>query len=107
MKSDLYFECHVTVEPVYEEKLNKFIEICTKHKFRVAKLLMQQRKTDTPERSNKDAFCTSRDVQYEKIFDNMKNLIAELQLNDFKVWRYKIEDTLLDSKIEDKLSFLL
>lgn len=40
-RSALYFEAHVTIEPVFERKrLDKLTEIARRHHFRVADLLM-------------------------------------------------------------------
>lgn len=105
-ESQLYFEAHVTIEPVEGERLEKFSEICAKHHFRVAKLLMQKPRLETEERSNKDAFCTSRSKQYARIATDTIELVQELIDEGYVVWRYKIEDTVLDSQIDDVFSLL-
>lgn len=105
MKS-LYYECHVTIEPVFGERLENFQAVCETENFHVAKLLMQKRAEDTPERSAKDSFCTGHSQDYGDIYTRMINLIHRLQEHGFQVWRYKIEDCVLDSRKEDSLCLL-
>ena len=96
-----YYEAHITVEPVFEERLNQFKVICHDYKFHVAILLMQKRKGDTEERSKNDSFCTGRGISYTDIKKRMLALVDRLEKEGFKVWRYKIESTLLDSRYDD------
>jgi hypothetical protein len=96
-----YYEAHVTVEPVFEDKLQTFKVICHDYKFRVANLLMQKRKEDTEERSKNDSFCTGRGISYTDIKKRMLALVERLEKEGFTVWRYKIESTLLDSRYDD------
>lgn len=96
-----YYEAHVTVEPVFEERLEQFKIICRDYKFHVASLLMQKRKSDTEERSKNDSFCTGRGISYTDIEKRMLALVDRLGKEGFKVWRYKIESTLLDSRYDD------
>jgi hypothetical protein len=96
-----YYEAHVTVEPVYETDLERFKIICHDYKFRVANLLMQKRREDTEERSKNDSFCTGRGISYTDTEKRMLALVVRLQKEGFKVWRYKIESTLLDSRYDD------
>jgi len=93
-----YFECHITIEPVFEERLTLFKEISNKYNFKVADLLFQKRKEDNPTRSSKDSFCTGRDKSYEVIKQKMDDLIQELKNNQFKVWRQKIEAVIYDER---------
>lgn len=96
-----YFEAHVTIEPVFDERLEYFKSICSEFKFHVADLLMRKRKKDNETRSNFDSFCTGKDKNYDNIESRMFNLIDKLNKNNYHVWRYKIESTLLDSKYDD------
>lgn len=95
-----YYECHVTIEPVFDERLESFNNVCQRHGFRVAKLLMKTREVDKFERSPYDSFCTSRSSSFDEMKQRMIALINDLIEHDFKVWRYKIEDTLLDSRFD-------
>lgn len=101
MKAKHYYECHVTIEPVFDARLIHFQELCRHYGFKAADLLMKKRAQDTETRSKHDTFCTGRGKDYEELRDRMVFLIWALQRNGFDVWRYKIEDTLIDSKIED------
>ena len=96
-----YYEAHVTIEPVFETRLEEFKVICHDYKFRVANLLMQKRREDTEERSKNDSFCTGRGISFTDIKQRMLSLVERLEKEGFKVWRYKIESTLLDSRYDD------
>lgn len=100
MKSDLYYEAHITIEPVFDETLKTVSNICRKHSFHIADLLMQKRKEDKPERSKYDTFATTRGVYYDDIVSRTQSCVNELLDNGFSVWRYKIEDTMLDIKLK-------
>jgi hypothetical protein len=99
----IYYESHVTVEPVFGERLELLKNLCEANEFRIADLLMQKREEDTPERSKFDTFCSARDVSVTKLMQRMLALVAMCQADGFKVWRYKIEDVILDSKFSDSL----
>ncbi len=96
-----YFECHITIEPVFDEKLVLFTNIASNQGFRVAKLLMQKDRTGTGERSTKDSFCTGHAKTYEEIELRMKNLTTLLQEAGFDVWRRKIEHVIYDEKFSN------
>ena len=98
----LYYESHVTIEPVLDERdLEHLKFVCELHGFRVADLLMQKRKEDTPERSKFDTFCSSRSVDMPVLEKRMFDFVKACRDIGFKVWRYKIEDVILDSKVDD------
>jgi len=103
LASRLYFESHVTIEPVFDERLQRAAEIARDHRFRIADLLMQKRKEDTPERSKHDTFMTGRDKSLDVLDTHMRELVAHLEAEGFQVWRAKIEDTLFDTKYGDVL----
>jgi hypothetical protein len=102
----LYYEAHVTIEPVWDERLAEFKRIAEDEDFRVADLLMQKRVEDTPERSKFDSFCTGRNNDRHALTGNMIRLILNLKAAGFQVWRYKIEDTLMDSRYQDVLDVI-
>src|SRR6185369_9095163 len=100
MRSKLYFECHVTIDPLNGKRLKLFTEICKPLNFRVADLVMiKSNGKDKP--SDRDSFCTSRSKDFNDLNDRMVSLITECKKNSIKVRRYKIEDTILDSKYGD------
>jgi hypothetical protein len=98
-----YFESHVTIEPVFEARLEEFKILCARFGFKPAKLLMQKRAVDTPERSKSDTFCTGHSKTYADLEKRMLGLLIVLQAEGFKIWRYKIEDCILDSRGDDSL----
>lgn len=97
----LYFESHITIEPVFDEQREKAAKIAHEHGFRLAELLMKKRRKDIAKRSMHDTFMTSHSTQFNDIKNRTIACIQELKANNFKIWRYKIEDTILDSKIND------
>lgn len=99
--SKLYFECHVTVEPVFDESRERLSKIAESNGFKLAKLLMKKREEDTEERSKHDTFMTGHSKSYSDLEDRMLRLIADVTAQGYKVWRYKIEDTIIDSRHED------
>lgn len=102
MKSRLYYEAHVTLKPVPEEVRDGILrEIAHINGFRVAKLLMQKGGPCT-----EDAFCTARDSDYETIRCRTVAMVQRLLSAGFTVRRYKIEDTLIDSKMGDEWDLL-
>jgi hypothetical protein len=101
MKSH-YYEAHVTTDPVPDvEGFKRIVNGCG---FVPAKLLMQKGKTVEP--SDLDMFCTARSSNLGAIIDMTHDVVLALQSNGFKVRRYKIESTLIDSRDTDELHVL-
>lgn len=116
-----YFEAHVTIEPVFDDDEPRYLladvdlsdgtpsdldvlkSVAREFKFKVADLLMQKRKRGTQERSKDDTFCTGRSKDLEDLKDRTAGLVRRLTEFGYEVWRYKIEDTILDSKINDEM----
>ncbi len=97
--TDLYFEAHVTIEPVMDEiRLEKLKAVADRCGFRVADLMMVKRK-ETPKRSPYDTFCTTRSKDYDDIVSRVEELIYSIVPMGYKVWRYKIENTLVDVRL--------
>lgn len=101
-----YFESHITIEPVFDEKLIEVEQIAKRHGFKVANLLMQKRVDDTPIRSKHDTFMTGHSHNVDDLMQRTSDAIIDLKDNQFKVWRYKIESALIDSKINDEYNLL-
>ena len=93
----LYYESHVTIDPVQGEELESFKEACSKYGFRVAKLLMQKGSELVP--SNIDSFCTTRGESFAEVTHRTVELVRHLDGFGFVVRRYKVEATLIDSKV--------
>jgi len=99
--TDLYFECHITVEPVFGEQLETLKQVVAPFGFRVADLLMRKRLEDAPERSQYDTFCTSRSENYRDLEHRMNECLSAILNAGYVFWRYKIENTLLDRRYGD------
>lgn len=99
----LYYEGHVTVEPVFDDRLEHLKTLVSCYGFRVADLLMKKRDEDTEERSANDSFMTGHDKKYETLLHRMTSLVWILNERGFQVWRYKIESVVLDSRIDSSV----
>lgn len=104
--SKLYYEAHITIEPVFDYRRDVAGVIAESNKFKLADLLMKKRSEDTEKRSSKDTFMTGHSKSRLDIEKRTRDTIVQLQEHGFKVWRYKIEDTLLDSRTEDVFKLL-
>lgn len=96
-----YYEAHVTIEPVFDDRLEDLVRIANANGFRVADLLMKKRKDATAVRSDCDTFCTARHEDRAMIEMRTSNAVRSLTAAGFVVWRYKIEDTIIDSRHDD------
>ncbi len=90
------YEAHVTIEPVEGDRFDLFEKIANHLQFKPAHLLMMKDRKATPQRSNLDSFCTGHDNNQDVLKTRTLTLVTLLKQNGFQVWRYKIEQTLLD-----------
>lgn len=97
----LYYEAHVTIDPVPEDQRETLQKMVTPDKFKLAKLLM-----DKGVPSQLDTFMTGHGKDLEDITSRVKNVCETLIKSGYKVRRYKIEDTILDSRFKDVLQVL-
>jgi hypothetical protein len=97
----IYYESHITIEPVFNERLELFRELCKDYGFQAADLLMQKKRENKPERSDKDTFCTGRGRDFNALKARMHRLVAQLEDHDYSVWREKIEAVLYDRRLKD------
>lgn len=102
----LYLEAHVTIEPVFDERRAEAARIALKHRFRLADLLMKKERAATEERSDKDTFMTGHSKSQSDICQRLIALVRDLRAAGFQVWRYKVEDTLVDSRSRDEWGLL-
>jgi hypothetical protein len=100
MTAKYYYEAHVTLDPVGERRA-EVEEIAGHQRFRLAKLLM-----DKGVPSQLDTFMTGHDHDLESMRSRVAQTVKALQRAGFVVRRYKIEDTVLDSRIKDELELL-
>ncbi len=95
-----YYECHITVDPVFKDKLDILIAQAGNQYFRVADLVMLK-EDGSSKVSTKDAFLTGRHEDFNILYERMHELIRCLKWWGFTIRRYKIEKTILDSKYFD------
>jgi hypothetical protein len=94
----LYYEAHITIDPVDDVDRAQANDIGTSYGFRLAKLLM-----DKGVPSQLDTFLTGRGKEYEDILARTRMVVDSLKRSGFVVRRAKIEDTLLDTNHGDLL----
>lgn len=100
----LYYEIHVTLHPDFtEERLAEAKAIGLEHHYHMADLVYLKGKAD---RAEGDMFFTSRTTFWEDAITSVDRFCEDLAKADFHVVRYKIEDTLMDSRIEDRLGLV-
>lgn len=102
----MVFESHITIEPVFGEERDLAELVAKVHGFRLAKLFMLREKSDSSSMSTTDTFMTGHDKEFVPLKHRMLNLIEMLKERGFVVRRYKIEQVLLDSRVEDELEVL-
>ena len=106
MNKTLYFECHITLDPVFEDKLETLKELCLPFGYKVASLLMKKREQDAPTMSMYDTFTTGHKMKYEDAEASVKAIVPLLLKHGYNVRRYKIEDVIIDSRNEDLFKLL-
>ena len=97
----LYFEAHITVDrPEFTGDLywDRFKRIGEKFDWKCSKF-----DQDDVDGYHDKWFMSARDTDYEKLKSRMRTTIQTLTDFWFNVIRWKIEDTLLDSKYGDTL----
>lgn len=93
-QTDLYYEAHITVEPYEATAWTKETEETVRrvYGFRVAEFLLFKG-TQPPK-----AFFTARSQSYQDLVARTLGATSQLAAAGLKVLRYKIEDTLMDSR---------
>lgn len=91
--TDLYFEAHITIEPVTPTQKVTVGTIGQMHGFRMATFLLKKGSQAVP-----DDFFTGRGTDYDALYEKTLYLVDYLQKMGVTVKRYKIENTLLDVK---------
>lgn len=94
--TELYFEAHVTIDPVLDvQQIGALTALVRPYGFRVAELLMKK----GLHKSRLDDFMTTRGPDYDDIVTRTEECVAELTSAGYAVRRYKIENTLLDVRL--------
>lgn len=105
--SDLYWECHITIDPVFGALREKLEAYGRERGFRISKLILQKPDfKDSPEQFVDDAFFTARHSSFDAIHAAMIEVVHEVKAMGVNVRRYKIENTIIDSNKEDSLKLL-
>lgn len=104
--TELYFESHVTIDPVFGERRDQAAGIATLFNFRMAHLIMRKTLDDMGTVHTDDSFMTGHSINYADIHDRTKGLVKALRADGHTVRRYKIEDTVCDSRYGDTLGLL-
>ena len=97
----LYYEAHVTIDPVPEDQRPKVELLAHSWQFKLAKLFM-----DKGVPSQLGTFLTGHGKDLEGIKLRTRELVLDLQKAGYKVRRYKVEGTVLDSRSEDIFNLL-
>lgn len=97
--TDLYFECHITIDPLSDAQLALLQPWMDKFKFRSSKLLLRNSNGSAGEEFKDDFFLTTRGTDYDDINTRMCSMLDAIQLCRIKQRRFKIENTLLDVKV--------
>lgn len=92
--TDLYYEAHVTIEPITDLVLrDRIVQLGNSHGFRMATFLMKK------DDKVPDDFFSARGGHYEILEETVLSMVYWLQEYGVNVKRYKIENTLLDVKL--------
>jgi hypothetical protein len=103
--NSLYYEAHVTIDPVFGELKERVALAAAKYNFKMAKLVIQHSPTHSEEHID-DAFLSTRGDNYEDVETRTTWLVLDLKGHEVTIRRYKIEATLLDSRAKDELILL-
>jgi len=99
VRSRLYYEAHITIEPQVGETFAERLQECAESKgWRMSAFLMLQAHLDPPK-----AFVSYRSEQLRDICEAVADMARTLERCGFTVLRWKIEDTLFDSNRGDEL----
>lgn len=98
--SVIYYECHITVEPVLNERLVILKGIAERLGFKLANLVKVNEPVEGKDQFRRDQFMTahSHPSGIEELCDRMKLLVTRLQTARYEVHRFKIEGVVLDSR---------
>lgn len=95
--NDLYLEAHVTISPVFDGERERCQKIAVVHGFKLAHLVMlKERGNGQP--SQRDTFMTGHGKNIDELAARTRALVHLLASSGLKVWRYKIESCVIDSR---------
>lgn len=93
-----YFEAHITTDPHEEHTFEEFASMCTEFGWRASMF-----EHDDVDQIAGKWFASFRSTSHTAIVSEVRGMVYSLGQADTEVLRYKIEETLLDSKCGDKL----
>lgn len=99
----LYYEAHITIDPVFDQARVEAGVIADRHGFQLAELIMRKSRRERERQHQDDTFMTARAKRWFDIRTRTRAAVNELLRCGYGVRRWKIEDTLLDSKAGDLL----
>ena len=103
MNQSLYYEIHVTIDyPTWNVVWDDLKAMALAQGFRMGDLFMLK----GGERQQRDVFFTSRSREFADATRKTYDFTRSLKRAGYKVIRYKIEDTVMDSKIVDELGLV-
>lgn len=95
--SELYLEAHITISPVFDMDRERASDIAKEFKFKLAHLVMVKAK-GADKTSNRDTFMTGHSKNIDDLALRSRLLVIALKAGGYKVWRYKIESCVVDSR---------
>ena len=99
VRSRLYYEAHITIEPqVGATFADRLGDAAGEKGWRMSTFAMFK-----PGQPQPDAFISYRDKSLRSIVEAVQDMVRTLERRGFTVLRWKIEDTLFDSKRGDAL----
>lgn len=102
----LYYEAHITIDPVFDDRRVEAANTAKALEFRLANLIMRKHEADAETPSQDDTFMTGHSKDLEDLARRTRELCDRLQKRGYRVRRYKIEDTVLDSRAYDDFEVL-
>jgi len=100
--TNLYLEAHITISPILGEERERASGLAKIFGFKLAHLVML--KDQGPEKpSQRDTFMTGHSKNIDDLAKRTQELVQELNGHGFKVWRYKIESCVVDSRQQGDL----
>lgn len=86
----MYYECHITLKPEFEEKVTPIAE---SFGFKISKIT-----DDDVMGPGKHMYCTSRSESFEDIRGRMQGLTDSLHKTNIPMQRRKIEHCIFDER---------
>lgn len=96
-QEQFYLESHITISPVFDDERERCRKIATAYGFKLAHLVMLKDQGPLLP-SQRDTFMTAHGKNIDELAARTRDLVHALADANFKVWRYKIESCVIDSR---------